>query len=106
MCAWFEPLFQAVAPRSRHSGGSGLGLAISAAIVHAHGGLIDAHASPLGGLRIAVDLPIQPTPSSMASTRSTAWGIGLNALAWRPETSQNTTPRGHPAMGQSGCGCA
>ena len=56
----FEPLFRADAARSRHNGGSGLGLAISAAIVHAHGGLISAHASPLGGLRIEVDLPLQP----------------------------------------------
>jgi two-component system, OmpR family, sensor histidine kinase BaeS len=58
----FEPLYRADSARSRHNGGSGLGLAISAAIVHAHGGLISAHPSPLGGLRIEVDLPIQPEP--------------------------------------------
>ncbi|AOW13904.1 hypothetical protein LPB72_01075 [Hydrogenophaga crassostreae] len=57
----FEPLYRADSARSRHNGGSGLGLAISAAIVHAHGGLISAHPSPLGGLRIEVDLPTQPT---------------------------------------------
>lgn len=56
----FEPLFRADSARSRHNGGSGLGLAISAAIVHAHGGLISAHPSPMGGLRIEVDLPTQP----------------------------------------------
>ena len=56
----FEPLYRADTARSRHNGGSGLGLAISAAIVHAHGGLISAHPSPLGGLRIEVDLPIEP----------------------------------------------
>jgi two-component system sensor histidine kinase BaeS len=56
----FEPLFRADSARSRHNGGSGLGLAISAAIVQAHGGLISAHPSALGGLRFEVDLPTQP----------------------------------------------
>lgn len=58
----FEPLYRTDSARSRHNGGSGLGLAISAAIVQAHGGLISAHPSPLGGLRIEVDLPTQPEP--------------------------------------------
>ncbi len=58
----FEPLYRADSARSRHNGGSGLGLAISAAIVHAHGGTIRARPSPLGGLRIEVDLPTQPDP--------------------------------------------
>lgn len=55
----FEPLYRADSARSRHNGGSGLGLSISAAIVHAHSGLVSAHASSLGGLRIEVDLPLQ-----------------------------------------------
>jgi two-component system sensor histidine kinase BaeS len=58
----FEPLYRADSARSRHTGGSGLGLAISAALVQAHGGLITAHPSTLGGLRIVVDLPIRPEP--------------------------------------------
>ena len=56
----FEPLFRADPSRSRQSGGSGLGLAIAQAIVRSHGGRIAAAASPLGGLRIEVVLPLQP----------------------------------------------
>jgi two-component system sensor histidine kinase BaeS len=57
----FEPLYRADAARSRHSGGSGLGLAICRAIVTAHRGAISATASPLGGLRIRIELPAAPT---------------------------------------------
>lgn len=53
----FEPLYQADAVRSRHTGGSGLGLAICHVIVQAHGGSITATASELGGLRIRILLP-------------------------------------------------
>ena len=58
----FDPLFRADTARQRHShergGGSGLGLAICRAIVLAHGGQISAHASDLGGVCIAVSLPL------------------------------------------------
>ena len=57
----FEPLYRADAARSRHSGGSGLGLAICHAIVTAHRGSISAAASPLGGLRIRIELPVATT---------------------------------------------
>ena len=53
----FERLYRVNAARGRASGGAGLGLAICRAIVEAHGGTISAEASPLGGLRILVDLP-------------------------------------------------
>lgn len=53
----FERLYRVDAARGRASGGAGLGLAICRAIVEAHGGTISAEASPLGGLRILVDLP-------------------------------------------------
>jgi signal transduction histidine kinase len=43
--------------RARRSGGSGLGLAIARAIVDAHGGRIWAEDSPLGGARLAFELP-------------------------------------------------
>ncbi|MBX3587148.1 MAG: HAMP domain-containing protein [Ramlibacter sp.] len=65
----FEPLFRADEARQRHrdaddaagqTSGSGLGLAICRAIVQAHGGRIRAQASPLGGLCIAVTLPLMP----------------------------------------------
>ncbi|HEY6942524.1 ATP-binding protein [Dokdonella sp.] len=54
----FERLFRVDAARSRAHGGAGLGLAICRAIVDAHGGRIDAEPSPLGGLRIVVELPL------------------------------------------------
>jgi len=53
----FERLYRVDAARGRASGGAGLGLAICRAIVEAHSGAIHAEASPLGGLRILVDLP-------------------------------------------------
>jgi two-component system sensor histidine kinase BaeS len=56
----FEPLYRADPSRSRLSGGSGLGLAICQAIVRSHGGRIEAAASRLGGLRVAVTLPLRP----------------------------------------------
>lgn len=64
----FDPLFRADTARQRRSstsgdgGGSGLGLAICRAIVLAHGGQIDAHESDLGGMCIAVTLPLNPEP--------------------------------------------
>ncbi len=60
----FERLFRAEASRNRALGGSGLGLAICRAIVDAHGGDIDAQASPLGGLRIVITLPLSETESA------------------------------------------
>ncbi len=56
----FEPLYRADASRSRRSGGSGLGLAICRAIVHSHGGRIEARRSALGGLCVVVTLPLHP----------------------------------------------
>ena len=54
----FERLFRGETSRSRDHGGSGLGLAIGRAIVQAHGGTMAAEASPLGGLRITLELPL------------------------------------------------
>lgn len=51
----FEPLFRADPARSGE--GSGLGLAIVKAIVDTHRGRIEATPSPLGGLRIRMELP-------------------------------------------------
>ena len=55
----FEPLYRLDEARDRARGGSGLGLAVSDAIVRAHGGSIAAEASPLGGLRLRIKLPIE-----------------------------------------------
>lgn len=53
----FERFFRADSSRNRGSGGSGLGLAICRSIVQAHGGQIEALASPMGGLCVRVWLP-------------------------------------------------
>lgn len=54
----FDRLYRAETSRNRDHGGSGLGLAICRAIVLAHGGTLSAEASPLGGLRITLQLPL------------------------------------------------
>ncbi len=52
----FERLFRVESSRSRVSGGAGLGLAVCKNIVEAHGGVITAEPSPLGGLLIRISL--------------------------------------------------
>lgn len=52
-----ERFFRGEGSPSRATGGSGLGLTICRNIVEAHGGTIEAKASPLGGLWIAIGLP-------------------------------------------------
>lgn len=54
----FDRLYRVEASRSRSVGGAGLGLAICRAIVVAHDGTIIAAHSPLGGLRITIELPL------------------------------------------------
>ena len=48
------------AGRVATGGGSGLGLSIVAAIAAAHGGSLDLHARPDGGLRVVITLPLAP----------------------------------------------
>jgi two-component system sensor histidine kinase BaeS len=62
----FERFFRVDASRSRATGGSGLGMAICRGIVEAHAGRIGATASPLGGLRIEVRLPLARTTAPPA----------------------------------------
>lgn len=54
----FEPFRRAAGERLDHGSGVGLGLTIARSIVAAHGGRIDAHANPDGGLTVVVDLPV------------------------------------------------
>lgn len=57
----FDRFFRVEPSRGRRHGGSGLGLAIGRRIVEAHGGRIEARPSPMGGLWIAVRLPLPRT---------------------------------------------
>jgi two-component system sensor histidine kinase BaeS len=54
----FDRLFRVEASRNRAEGGAGLGLSICKSIMEAHGGSIEAAASPLGGLRIILSFPV------------------------------------------------
>jgi two-component system sensor histidine kinase BaeS len=53
-----ERFFRVEPSRSRQMGGAGLGLALSRQIVAAHGGRLHFGASPLGGLRVRILLPL------------------------------------------------
>ncbi len=53
-----ERLYRVDSSRSSASGGSGLGLAIVLAIIHAHGGRMQAAHSALGGLHWRIWLPL------------------------------------------------
>lgn len=54
-----ERFFRVEGSRNRRTGGSGLGLALSGRILAAHGGGITFTASPLGGLRTILMLPLE-----------------------------------------------
>ena len=55
----FERFYRVEGSRSRASGGAGLGLALCRNIVEAHAGRISAFPSPLAGLGIRVELPLE-----------------------------------------------
>lgn len=54
----FDRLYRVDNSRSRASGGAGLGLTLCKKIVEAHDGTIEARPSPLGGLWLRIDLPL------------------------------------------------
>ncbi|MEK8051085.1 ATP-binding protein [Ideonella sp. DXS22W] len=68
----FERFYRVEASRNRAHGGSGLGLAICRSIVEAHGGRIEAQASPLGGLGITVRLPLARRRKSLVGKGAVA----------------------------------
>ncbi|HEY2036109.1 MAG TPA: ATP-binding protein [Steroidobacteraceae bacterium] len=68
----FEPFYRVDAARDRAVGGEGLGLAIAARAIAVHGGNIEAHNAPDGGLEVAMRLPamqrrIKETPAAEAA---------------------------------------
>jgi two-component system sensor histidine kinase BaeS len=56
----FDRFYRVDGSRSRNTGGAGLGLAIARNIAEAHGGSIEAHPGPAGGLWIRIRLPLTP----------------------------------------------
>ena len=64
-----QPFRRLGADRTGSDNGTGLGLSIVAAIAEAHRGSLDLHASPGGGLKITITLPLAPR-AAMAGTVS------------------------------------
>ncbi|MGX2974707.1 envelope stress sensor histidine kinase CpxA [Ursidibacter arcticus] len=54
----FRPFYRVEEDRARQTGGTGLGLAIVYNAIQQHKGLVAAEKSPLGGLRIKIQLPL------------------------------------------------
>ena len=63
-----QPFRRLGAERTGSQNGHGLGLSIVAAVAAAHGGSLELHARPQGGLRVQITLPVaparRPTPVS------------------------------------------
>lgn len=57
----FDRFYRTDKSRNRNRGGVGLGLAIVKAIVHSHGGTIEAFNRPTGGAQFNIYLPIPPS---------------------------------------------
>ena len=55
----FDPFYRLDRSRDRSTGGFGLGLSIARKAIALHGGAVRAQASPLGGARFVITLPIQ-----------------------------------------------
>ncbi len=56
LAAIFRPFYRVSTARDRYTGGTGLGLTITESAIRQHNGVIEASRSPLGGLRMTVEL--------------------------------------------------
>ena len=65
-----QPFRRLGADRTGSDKGTGLGLSIVAAIAEAHRGSLDLHASPGGGLKVTITLPLAPRAAAIAGTVS------------------------------------
>jgi signal transduction histidine kinase len=65
-----QPFRRLGADRTGSDHGTGLGLSIVAAITEAHGGSLDLHACPGGGLTVTITLPLAPRAAAIAGTVS------------------------------------
>lgn len=54
----FKPFVRLDEARNQDESGTGLGLSIARDIAHNHGGDVNLHSSPMGGLRVIITLPI------------------------------------------------
>jgi signal transduction histidine kinase len=61
-----QPFRRLGADRTGSDNGTGLGLSIVAAITEAHGGSLDLHARPGGGLKVTITLPLAPRAAAIA----------------------------------------
>ena len=60
-----QPFRRLGVERTGSQNGHGLGLSIVAAVADAHGGALELHARPQGGLRVQITLPAAtPTPTA------------------------------------------
>ena len=63
-----QPFRRLGADRTGSDNGTGLGLSIVAAITEAHGGSLDLHARPGGGLKVTITLPLAPRDAAVTIT--------------------------------------
>ena len=54
----FQPFVRLDRSRNFDTGGTGLGLSIARDVVRSHGGEIELSTSPMGGLRVMIQLPV------------------------------------------------
>jgi signal transduction histidine kinase len=67
----FEPFYRVEDSRSRETGGTGLGLTIARGIAEAHGGSLDLHNRPEGGLEAVLVIPRLPANPAVAKRELT-----------------------------------